>query len=103
MSDPPHTDDPQVSGNPPKHSDAHEPQPPQEAMTTPTVVELPRRLESISRDTFLGAADSAPPALGIVVPLHSRTAPGTPRRPRPRRGGSPQPPPGGGGPGGDAA
>jgi hypothetical protein len=103
MSDPPHTDDPQVSANPPKHSDSHAPQPPTEAMTTPTVVELPRRLESISRDTFLAAGESAPPAPGVVVPLHSRTAPGAVRRPRARRGGSPQPPLGGSGPGGDAA
>ena len=55
-------------------------------MTTPTVVEMPRRLEPISRDTFIGGGEplSSP---GVVVPL--RPSSGAPRRPRPRRGGSP--------------
>ena len=74
------------------------PQPTPETMTTPHVVEMPRRLESTSPDTFLG--DASP--LGIVVPLHAREGRAGPRRPRPRRGG-PSPNPGLSGPGGDAA
>jgi len=66
-------------------------------MTTPSVTELPRRLEPTSYDTFLG--DTGP--LARVVPLHSRErdarrAPRTHRR-RPLR------PSGDPGPGGDAA
>jgi hypothetical protein len=47
-------------------------------MTTPRVVELPRRLEAISRDTFLGAGEVQAP-LAVVVALRPRGAPG-PRR-----------------------
>jgi hypothetical protein len=57
-------------------------------MTTPRVVELPRRLEPISRDTFLGAGDVAAP-LAVVVALHPRGALGTRRPPRAIRGASP--------------
>jgi hypothetical protein len=54
-------------------------------MTTPRVVELPRRLEPISRDTFLGTGEVDAP-LAVVVTLRPRTALG-PRRPvRTRRG-----------------
>ncbi|MDX6681472.1 MAG: hypothetical protein QOG94_1511 [Solirubrobacteraceae bacterium] len=70
-------------------------------MTTPSVTELPRRLEPTSIDTFLGGD---PRPLARVVPLHSRErdpARRSPRpRPRPRR---PLRPSGDPGPGGDAA
>jgi hypothetical protein len=103
MTDPPDRDESHVSADPTSRSDVHGPQPTPEAMTTPTVVEMPRRLEPTSRDTFLGSGESVPLTPGVVVPLHSRTAPGTPRRPRRRRGATPPPRPGSGGPGGDAA
>jgi hypothetical protein len=64
-------------------------------MTTPHVTELPRRLEPISKDTFLGGGpegEQRPP--GVVLQLRPRA---------PRRG--PRPPLGGpdDGPGGRAA
>ena len=46
-------------------------------MTTPRVTELPRRLEPVGRDTFLGAAggsSSTAPAAGAVVALRPRRA-----------------------------
>jgi hypothetical protein len=61
-------------------------------MTTPRVTELPRRLEPVGRDTFLGAAEgsqeSAPLArIGNVFALRPRSAvtqlrPSVPRPPR---------------------
>jgi hypothetical protein len=69
-------------------------------MTTPTVTELPRRLEPTSLDTFLG--DPGPPAR--VVPLFSRDRdPGRRPPPRGRRGNRTVRPMGDPGPGGDAA
>lgn len=46
-------------------------------MTTPRVIELPRRLEAVGRDTFLGVAEGSqqttPVArIGNVVALRSR-------------------------------
>ena len=83
-------------------------------MTTPRVTELPRRLEPIGSDTFLGGREDearppAPPSLAIarelrplaiVLPLRPRDPlaarrPAKPRR-RTRRPAHP-------GPGGDAA
>jgi hypothetical protein len=64
-------------------------------VTTPRVIELPRRLEPISRDTFLGAGGvelpvacevDAPPA--VVVALRPRAARDLRRPVRIRRGGS---------------
>jgi hypothetical protein len=47
-------------------------------MTSPRVIELPRRLEPVGRDTFLGAAEveAFPPVsyVGNVVALRSRDA-----------------------------
>lgn len=54
-------------------------------MTSPRVIELPRRLEPVSRDTFLAAADAGAPRpvaqLGNVVALHPRNAPEQPTPP----------------------
>jgi hypothetical protein len=50
-------------------------------MTTPSVTELPRRLEPTSIDTFLGGD---PRPLARVVPLHSRERDPARRSPRPR-------------------
>ena len=63
-------------------------------MTTPHVTELPRRLEAISQDTFLGdtAREQRPP--GVVLQLRPRAAR---RSPRPPLGGPDD------GPGGRAA
>lgn len=47
-------------------------------MTTPRVVELPRRLEPTSADTFLGAERAEEPPLAEVIVLRPRAA----RRPR---------------------
>ena len=85
-------------------------------MTTPHVTELPRQLESISADTFLGGREDAPlsPApptlaaarelrpLAIVLPMRPRD-PLAARRSARRR--TRRPPHSGGmpGPGGDAA
>jgi hypothetical protein len=52
-------------------------------MTTPRVVELPRRLEPISRDTFLGAGEAEAP-LAVVVALRPRGALGSRRAARAR-------------------
>ncbi|CAN5230940.1 hypothetical protein BH20ACT16_BH20ACT16_05920 [soil metagenome] len=38
-------------------------------MTSPRVIELPRRLEPVVRDTFLGAAETGAP--GAVSQLHN--------------------------------
>lgn len=54
-------------------------------MITPRVVELPRRLEPISRDTFLGAGEVDVP-LAVVVALRPRDARGMRRPARVRRG-----------------
>lgn len=57
-------------------------------MTSPRVIELPRRLEPVSRDTFLGVPDHDVPRpvtyVGNVVPLRPRGAltPDTPTAPR---------------------
>jgi hypothetical protein len=59
-------------------------------MTSPRVVELPRRLEPVSRDTFLSGDVGAPRSaarLAPVVPLRPRDA----RRPQ-RLAGEPTPP-----------
>jgi hypothetical protein len=65
-------------------------------MTTPRVVELPRRLEPISRDTFLGAggvelqdASEADAPLAAVVTLRPRDARAFRRPARARRGARP--------------
>lgn len=59
-------------------------------MTTPRVIELPRRLEPISRDTFLGAGEGEPPTarehdapLAVVVAIRPQDA--RVMRPVPRR------------------
>ena len=59
-------------------------------MTSPRVIELPRRLEPVARDTFLGAAEAGAPRavsyLGNVVALRPRDGRGlheTPAPPRP--------------------
>ena len=68
-------------------------------MTTPRVTELPRRLEPIGGDTFLGGCEPDPrPRMAVVVQLPPRDAnsPRRTRRPAPPR--RPMT-----GPGGDAA
>lgn len=54
-------------------------------MTSPRVIELPRRLEPVSRDTFLAVADAEAPRpvahLGNVVSLRPRNAPEQPTPP----------------------
>ena len=50
-------------------------------MTTPRVTELPRRMEQISADTFLGDVPARP--LAVVLPFRPRSAR---RHPRPARG-----------------
>jgi hypothetical protein len=57
-------------------------------MTTPRVVELPRRLESTSNDTFLGGCASDAP-LAAVVQLRPRTGLRSVRSQPVRRGGRP--------------
>jgi hypothetical protein len=85
-------------------------------MTTPRVTELPRHLEPICSDTFLGSREDDSPvsrkltiardprAAGVVVPLRPRD-PLASGRPAKRRSRSRRPPHSGGmpGPGGDAA
>jgi hypothetical protein len=42
-------------------------------MNSPRVIELPRRLEPVTRDTFLGGIEPATrPALAPVIVLHPR-------------------------------
>lgn len=72
-------------------------------MTTPRVVELPRRLEPTSADTFLGGCESDVLPLAVVLPLRARDSAAGRRSPRPRRGSRPTRPMGDPGPGGDAA
>ena len=52
-------------------------------MTSPRVIELPRRLEPVARDTFLGASEIGAPRavsyLGNVVALRPRETPAPPR------------------------
>jgi len=72
-------------------------------MTTPRVIELPRRLEPTSTDTFLSGCEGDPRPLGVVVPLRARDATGAVRSPHPRRGPRSTRPSGDPGPGGDAA
>jgi hypothetical protein len=85
-------------------------------MTTPRVTELPRHLEPICADTFLGAREDDSPAprklsiaresrpLAVVLPLRPRD-PLDPSRPAKPRRRTRRPPVSGGmpGPGGDAA
>jgi hypothetical protein len=72
-------------------------------MTTPRVIELPRRLEPTSADTFLSGCEADLRPLAVVLPLRGRdTVPGR-RPPHPRRGPRPTRPTGDPGPGGDAA
>ncbi len=56
-------------------------------MTSPRVIELPRRLEPVVRDTFLAGADAAAPRavshLHNVVDLASRDPRGLRRPPQP--------------------
>ena len=56
-------------------------------MTSPRVIELPRRLEPVARDTFLGAVEAGAPRavsyLGNVVALRPRDGRGAPVPPRP--------------------
>jgi hypothetical protein len=63
-------------------------------MTSPRVVELPRRLEPVSRDTFLGAVDAEALRRDARVAPVVRLRPRGPRGPRaPRRpAGEPVPP-----------
>jgi hypothetical protein len=63
-------------------------------VTTPRVIELPRRLEPISRDTFLGAGGIELPVAGevdvplaVVVALRPHAARGLRHPARIRRGG----------------
>ncbi len=85
-------------------------------MTTPRVTELPRHLEPICSDTFLGGREDdaqAPPVLaavresrplGVVLPMRPRDPQAVRPQPRRRRRtGRPQYPGGMPGPGGDAA
>jgi hypothetical protein len=54
-------------------------------MNSPRVIELPRRLEAVTRDTFLGGSETAPRPRGAeVIPFRTR---GRRVRPQPRRGG----------------
>ena len=71
-------------------------------MTTPRVIELPRRLEPTSADTFLSGCEAELRPLAVVLPLQRDTAPGR-RPPHPRRGSRLTRPSGDPGPGGDAA
>jgi hypothetical protein len=54
-------------------------------MTSPRVIELPRRLEPVARDTFLATAEGdGPQAVGYianVIPLRRRDARGQHRSP----------------------
>jgi hypothetical protein len=70
-------------------------------MTTPRVIELPRRMEPTSLDTFLGGRVAEIRPLATVVPLRARDVAG--HRPVRRRRGRPLFVSGDPGPGGDAA
>jgi hypothetical protein len=79
-------------------------------MTTPRVTELPRRLEPIGNDTFLGGCDddAQPPArdlrpLAAVVQLRPRDPLAPRRAARARRGPHPPRPGSFSGPGDSAA
>jgi len=72
-------------------------------MTTPRVIELPRRLEPTSADTFLAGCDGDQRPLATVVPLRARDVSAARRPPHSRRGLRPSRPSGDPGPGGDAA
>jgi hypothetical protein len=56
-------------------------------MTSPRVIELPRRLEPVARDTFLGAVETGAPRavsyLGNVVALRPRDVRGLREAPAP--------------------
>jgi hypothetical protein len=58
-------------------------------MTSPRVIELPRRLEPVARDTFLAGSETAAPRavshVGNVVALRPRDARSRRRAPAPRR------------------
>jgi hypothetical protein len=60
-------------------------------MTSPRVVELPRRLEPVSRDTFLGAGDADALRHDAHIAPVVRLRPRNPRDPR-RPVGKPVPP-----------
>ena len=56
-------------------------------MTTPRVIELPRRLEAVGRDTFLGEGSAVTARVDNVVALRPRAAvtqlrPSLPQPPR---------------------
>jgi hypothetical protein len=71
-------------------------------MTTPRVTELPRRLEPIGNDTFLGGCEVDAGPLASVLPLRPRDPLAVRRSARARRGG-PRPPRPTTGPGDEAA
>ena len=71
-------------------------------MTTPHVTELPRRLEPIGTDTFLGGCESEARPLAAVVQLRPRDPLAARRTARSRRRG-PRPSRPTTGPGDDAA
>lgn len=114
--DPSH-ESPHPNADSPEHDD---PQPPTPDMTTPHVTELPRQLEPICSDTFLGEREAAAPTpappplhavrdagpLAVVLQLRPRDpqAARRPAKPRRRARRPPHSGPGlGSGPGGDAA
>jgi hypothetical protein len=53
-------------------------------MTSPRVIELPRRLEPVVRDTFLGSTGAGVSHIANVVPLRPRQAAGVRQRPAPQ-------------------
>ena len=61
-------------------------------MTTPRVTELPRRLEPIGNDTFLGGCEVDAGPLASVLPLRPRDPLAARRLARARRGPRPQRP-----------
>ena len=97
------SDEPHESEQDPERSMKHDPPPEQADMTTPRVIELPRRLEPTSPDTFLSEGERAPRPPGIVVPLRGRDSVPGRRPPHLRRGPRPTRPSSDPGPGGDAA
>ena len=97
------SDEPHASEQDPKRSMEHDPPRQTPDMTTPRVIELPRRLEPTSADTFLSGCEVDLRPLAVVLPLRGRdTVPGR-RPPHSRRGPRPTRPSGDPGPGGDAA